>query len=229
MRKSPAVFVLLFIFIASCSSGRHTARQRPVEQDLPVGPIDAVASWYGSDFHGRPTASGEPFDMHALSCAHKQYPFGTRLKVVHKTNSRAVECVVNDRGPFIDGRDIDLSYGAAKEIGLIGPGISRVSLEVQGRDPSYIKPVRIQSQERRGSPFAIQIGSFTDSANAERLRAGLGLGYPDSYIQEVQVSGATYYRVRVGNFAQFSRAIEVAEQLGQEGYPTLIVKADLKI
>ncbi|MBI5847420.1 MAG: septal ring lytic transglycosylase RlpA family protein [Nitrospirae bacterium] len=196
---------------------------------MPGGPVEVVASWYGSDFHGKPTSSGQIFDMHLHTCAHKQYPFGTKLKVTHKTNNKSVECVVNDRGPFVKGRDLDLSYAAAKQIDLVGPGIALVLLEIQGRDASYIKPVRVQSSDRKGSPFAIQVGSFTDSINAVRLKVGLRLKEVNAYIQETEVKGVTYYRVRVGNFDQFSQAMETAEQLGQEGYPALIVKADLKM
>ncbi|MDP2158767.1 MAG: septal ring lytic transglycosylase RlpA family protein [Nitrospirota bacterium] len=187
-----------------------------------------VASWYGEDFHGKPTSSGEPFDMNALTCAHKEYPFGTKLKVTNMSNNKSVECIVNDRGPFIKGRDIDLSYAAARQIDLIAPGIASVLIEVQGRDASYIKTVKVQSSDKRG-PFAIQVGAFSDSINAVRLKVSLRLRYANTHIQEAEVNGATWYRVRVGNFDQFSQAMEIAEQLGQEGYPALIVKADVKM
>lgn len=220
---------LLLLFFSACSYSQQAVRQKPDQQDLPEGPVEAVASWYGSDFHGRPTASGQIFDMHLHTCAHKQFPFGTKLRVTHKTNNKSIECVVNDRGPFVVGRDIDLSYASAKAIDLIGPGIAPVLIEIQGRDLSYIKPVRVQSPARKGSPFAIQVGSFTDSINAVRLKVSLRLKYANAHIQETEVKGATWYRVRIGNFDQFSQAMETAEQLGQEGYPVLVVKADLKM
>ncbi|MEW6676132.1 MAG: septal ring lytic transglycosylase RlpA family protein [Nitrospirota bacterium] len=71
-----------------------------------------MASWYGPDFHGRPTSSGELFNMYALTCAHREHPFGTRLKVTNISNNKTVSCVINDRGPFVSGRDLDLSYAA---------------------------------------------------------------------------------------------------------------------
>src|ERR1700690_2008294 len=120
------------IFLASCSTTR-----KEVSPGISYERNYAVASWYGKDFHGRPTSSGEIFDMHAKTCAHKEYPFGTRLKVTHLANNKSTECVVNDRGPFIAGRDIDLSYAVAREIGVIGPETSRVLIEVNGRDESY--------------------------------------------------------------------------------------------
>lgn len=86
-----------------------------------------VASYYGPGFHGRKTASGERFDQNAMTCAHKRYPFGTRLTVIH--NGKSVVCRVNDRGPFIRGRDIDLSKGAAQAIGLTRAGVGRVTIQ----------------------------------------------------------------------------------------------------
>jgi len=77
------------------------------------------ASWYGREFHGKQTASGENFNMFALTCAHRDYPLGTKLRVSNPANGKEVECIVNDRGPLVTGRDIDLSYAAAKKIGLI--------------------------------------------------------------------------------------------------------------
>ena len=215
------LYVLLFT-IVSCAPSKYDIQQGKIAK------FYVVASWYGEDFHGRPTSSGETFDMNALTCAHKEYPFGTQLKVTNTANNKSVTCTVNDRGPFIKGRDIDLSYAAARQIDLIGPGTAPVLIEVQGRDASYIRTVKVQSVDKRG-PFAIQVGAFSDSVNAVRLKVSLRLKYANAHIQEAEIKGATWYRVRVGNFDQFSQAMETAEQLGQEGYPVLIVKADQKI
>ncbi len=166
--------------------------------------------------------------MYSKTCAHREYPFGTRLKVTNSSNSKSVECIVNDRGPFVEGRSLDLSYAAAKEIGLIGPGTGTVSLEVSGRDASYVKKVRIQAADRKG-PFAIQIGSFAESINAIRLKRALALKYGNVYIQEVELRGVTYYRVRIGNFDTITASLPTAGQLGQEGYPAVVMKADVKI
>jgi rare lipoprotein A len=166
--------------------------------------------------------------MYAMTCAHKEYPFGTRLKVTNIENNRSAECIVNDRGPFVEGRDIDLSYAVAKEIGVIGSGIARVLIEVNGRDNSYIRRVKVQTSEKTGL-FAVQVGSFSESINAIQLRAALRLKYANVYVQETEVKGMTYYRVRVGNYKDYNAALSVAEQLGQAGYPVLLLKADLNI
>lgn len=216
-----AVILSLSIVTGLCACS--TARQEVTPESSYV-----VASWYGPDFHGRPTSSGEIFNMYSMTCAHRAYPFGTILKVTNTANKKTVECIVNDRGPFVEGRDLDLSYAAAKEIGVIGPGTGRVFVEVNGRDSSYIRKVRVQAVGKTG-PFAIQVGSFSESINAIRLKKALNLKYGNVYIQEAEIKGSNYYRVRVGNFDVMSGALSTAEQLGQEGYPALVVKADLKI
>lgn len=203
----------------------------PVKYDIQQGKLAkfyVVASWYGPEFQGRPTASGEIFDMNSMTCAHKEHPFGTRLLVTNTANGKSVECIVNDRGPFVKGRDIDLSLAAARKIDLVSAGTAPVMIEVQGRDSSYVKTVKVQAVDKRG-PFAIQVGSFTDSTNAVRLKSALGLDNPNTYIQEIRLNGNTFYRVRVGNFDQWNAAMETAEKLGQEGYPALILKADIEI
>ena len=88
-----------------------------------------MASWYGKKFNGRLTASGKRFNMHAMTCAHKTLKFGTKLRVTNPDNNKSVIVVVNDRGPFIRGRDLDLSYGAAKKIGMVKKGVGRVKIE----------------------------------------------------------------------------------------------------
>ncbi|MDH5202638.1 MAG: septal ring lytic transglycosylase RlpA family protein [Nitrospirota bacterium] len=184
----------------------------------------AVASWYGPDFHGKPTSSGEIFNMYALTCAHRDYPFGTNLTVTNLTNNKSVNCIVNDRGPFVAERDLDLSYGAAKEIGLIGPGTVKVRIEYAGRDTQYVREVKY-IQGRRG-PFTIQIGSFKELPNASRLKMALELKYSKVYITEAEIDGSRYYRVRIGKFPAKEEASRYAKTLADEGYSVLITGYD---
>ncbi len=102
----------------------------------------SVASWYGQNFHGRQTASGQIFDMHSFTCAHKTYPFGSWLKITNLLNDKTTYCVVNDRGPFNALRDLDLSYAAAKVIDMIAIGICAVKVEYLGMNHKYIEAVR---------------------------------------------------------------------------------------
>jgi rare lipoprotein A len=185
-----------------------------------------IASWYGPEFHGKPTSSGELFDMYAYTCAHREYPFGTKLKVTHASNGRTVYCLVNDRGPFIDGRDIDLSYAAAKEIGLLNPGTGPATTEYAGRDMSFIRKVAYAPQS---GALTIQAGSFREISNAQRLKASLELKYSGIYIDKADVNGSTFYRVRIGRSLAKEDAISLAETLANEGYRVLITKYDERI
>jgi rare lipoprotein A len=96
----------------------------------PGGAQYGLASWYGRDFNGRPTASGEIFDMYAYTAAHRDLPFGTRVRVTNEANGRSVVVRINDRGPWVEGRILDLSYAAAKALGMLEAGVVRVRLEV---------------------------------------------------------------------------------------------------
>lgn len=115
----------------------RTTSLPPVTAPTPAAPVTPApvtmtgnASWYGKPHHGRLTASGEPFDMNALTAAHRSLPFGTRLRVVNLENDRAVEVRINDRGPGIAGRVLDLSYAAARALGAVGDGVIPVRMTV---------------------------------------------------------------------------------------------------
>lgn len=109
-------------------AARAVAAARPVPPSAGRSRVD-VASWYGSWHHGRPTASGEAFHMHALTAAHRSLPLGVCVEVAHLGNGRRVFVRVNDRGPYVPGRTIDLSYGAAQELGMVEDGLARVQVQ----------------------------------------------------------------------------------------------------
>jgi rare lipoprotein A len=127
---------------------------------------EGVASWYGHPYHGRPSASGEIYDMEKLTAAHRTLPLGSWVRVENLANHKTVDVRINDRGPFYDGRIIDLSHAGAKAIDLIGPGTARVRVEVislpAGSGPSL---------------FAVQVGAFREKSNAERLRQEMQTRY----------------------------------------------------
>lgn len=183
----------------------------------PRGTGYVTASYYGPKFNGRPTASGEIFDMHAMTCAHKKMPFGTKLRVTNPDNDKSVIVTVNDRGPFIRGRDLDLSFGAAREIGLIAKGVGKVKIEHIGRDMRYVKGIPESSHNVSGI-LSIQVGSFTEKANAVRLKDGLRLNYSDVFINTALINGRKYHRVRIGKFKNPDTAYSLAKKLAREGY-----------
>ncbi|HLC16700.1 MAG TPA: septal ring lytic transglycosylase RlpA family protein [Thermodesulfovibrionia bacterium] len=224
--------VFLFVFVSNCASHKPQTIEKlpPVYEPgsfelRELESSNVVASWYGKPFHGRMTASGEKFDMYAMTCAHKTLPFGTKLKVSNPDSGRTVEVVVNDRGPFIDGRDLDLSYGAAKEIGLVGQGVAEVRLSYLGRDESYRKKVRYSPFSSLG-PFTIQMGSFKVNENAMRIMKVLKAKYPDVYIRSAYVNDEKFYRVRLGRFSIRKEAARLAEILAYEGYDVMVTASE---
>ncbi len=217
--KNYILLVIALIFLGACSSGRVEVRVPPQPVIAPQGKTTMVASWYGKKFHGRPTASGERFNMYALTAAHKTLPFGTLLRVTNPSNGKSVVVKINDRGPFVEGRDLDLSYGAAKRLGMIQKGTSVVYVDFIGRDNSYIRPVKYVATE---GPYTIQVASFNDPINAFRLKRILKYTYDHVYIMKVRVKGTLYYRVRIGRFPSRSFAEEIARRLAREGYRVMV-------
>jgi rare lipoprotein A len=150
---------------------------------------EGLASWYGGKFQGRRTASGEIFDTRQLTAAHNSLPFGTRVLVTNLENGKSVEVRINDRGPFVAGRVIDLSLAAAAAIGLAGKGVVPVRLEV-------LAPGAAAGQGAAGQPgavyYCLQLGSFRQRANAEGLRERLqAAGFP----AELEAAGGGITRV----------------------------------
>ncbi len=163
--------------------------------------------------------------MYGLSAAHKTMKFGTKLRVTNPDTGKSVVVIVNDRGPFIRGRDLDLSYGAAREIGLVEKGVGRVRVEFLERDMRYVRRIPFV-QPGAPASYTIQVGSFTQRANALRLKKGLAYTYEDVSLTSVMIKRKKHYRVRIGEFSSYDDAYSMAEKLADEGYRTLIVKAE---
>jgi rare lipoprotein A len=152
------------------------------------------ASWYGTKFHGRTTSSGERYDMYAMTAAHKSLPLPTYARVTHRDTGKSVVVRVNDRGPFHDGRIIDLSYAAAVKLGMHKQGVAPVEVEALPPYQSLSGRVR-QTLGRTDRPFYLQVGAFRDLDNAQRLqqRLNASLDHP-IHID----SGGRVHRVRIG-------------------------------
>jgi len=184
-----------------------------------------VASWYGRDFHGKPTSSGEAYDMYELTAAHKTLPIPTWVEVTNVANGRKVIVKVNDRGPFVDDRIIDLSLRAAQELDMIDAGTARVRVRALGAPASFgnepsqmIADTAPQPQQRRGfsiiseaqadsvgagddvyHPNYAQVGAFSDRANAARLVEQLrDDGFGDSFMLTSGQGREQIHRVRIG-------------------------------
>lgn len=217
----PLVF-LFITFLNSCAPVRisqRTFKETPIKDGVQVG----LASWYGDDFHGRLTASGVVYDMYGVSAAHKALPFGTIVKAVNLKNNNELEVVINDRGPFVDGRIIDMSYGAAKMLDMVEDGVVPIRIEVIGRDDSYRRTVKGEISGE--GVYVVQIGAFLDASIAERLTSALSWNYDGVYIEKAEIGEKVFHRVRIGGFEGPAQAYEQAEKLAEEGYPVWITRS----
>lgn len=197
------IFVLFMM--AGCAGGYH--RTGPVTSEYPQ---QGVASWYGPSFHGNPTANGERYDMWALTAAHRTLPFGTLVLVQSVDTGKSVTVRINDRGPFIRGRVIDLSYGAARELAMIGKGTEDVILTIV--DPSSIgQPGNLSAGKTEN--YWVQAGSFATLAQAVSLREQLSNQYSHVRLKTVDLPSGQWHRVQIGTFHSHEKAKIVATEI----------------
>lgn len=182
------------------------------------------ASWYGKEFHGRPTSSGEIYDMHNMTAAHKTLPLGTYVKVTNLSNDRHTVVRVNDRGPFIKDRIIDLSYQAAKAIQLIGPGVAEVKVTALGKkvgesiSKGNPQPL-VELKELKTGEFTIQVGAFQDKNNALRLAGRLRVLFDYVNVtQYVDENNNIFFRLHVSKSDTLAKAGEYEKRLEDMGF-----------
>jgi rare lipoprotein A len=184
-----------------------------------------IASWYGIKFHGRKTSSGEIYNMHAMTAAHKTLPIPVDVHVKNLDNGRTAVVRVNDRGPFISGRIIDLSYAAAKKLGVKGPGTANVEISVlepgQKRPTSVVRTIPLSDQPEKDVPLYIQMGSFSSQLNAHNLVQDLiDANETSARISQLETDGGLYYRVRVGPLYDIDEANAIVRRLRGKGFQT---------
>ena len=206
----------LALFLAAACSSRPTPGPRTSEQVQPGWTEEGLASWYGGKdgFDGKPTASGEIYDSSLLTAAHRTLPLGTILDVTNLQKGKTVRVRVNDRGPFVRGRIIDLSRAAAREIELIGPGVGevRLTIVVSGVKREPVSPTGL---------WAVQVGSFADRTRAER------------HAERVRGAGQAVFlepyrglsRVKVGPYDSRKQAEEALDALQDAGFEGIVVPA----
>ena len=196
--------VLLFcqLWAVACSNNRRSSS--PTSLGVPIE--RGIASWYGPKFDGRRTASGERYDMTELTAAHPTLPFGTRVGVRNTRTGREVVVRINDRGPFSKNRIIDLSYAAAREVGVVGPGTASVEL--------YLVPVTGAPQR-----FTVQVGAFSEPERAVSLHREIARIYPEAVVD----SDGTWNRVQIGAFHEREQAETVRRELAILGVSSIVV------
>ena len=214
---SVAVMAAPALAILGCSTTSVTIPRPPTPPSIAKAPETSVvgtASWYGPGFDGHRTSSGAVYDQEGLTAASVIFPLGTRLRVTNLNNSRQVEVTVNDHGPYVKGRGLDLSHRAAQQLGFIGPGTARVRMDVL-QTPEGGPPL--------GQRYYVRIASYADPGRARSMRQRLAATFPDVQMAEAQVDGVTRFRVQMGAFSARDQAESRATKLAKLGYSPLVV------
>lgn len=219
--KNTVLFGMVLIIFMSFGCGskkssrgyRHSDELKNVDGYTQTG----LASWYGDKEHGNLAASGERFSKYDYTAAHKSLPFGTIVRVTNLENGKDVVVNINDRGPFIRGRIIDLSYSSAKSIDLVRTGVAKVKVEVisspSRRNENYFKPM-----------YTVQVGSFSSKVNAMGLKDELSSSITrDVRIESIEINEDMYYRVRVGMYSSKSKAESMKKKLRDYGYSGKVI------
>ena len=235
-RKLLCLAAAVCLSLAACGGEKRVKLPPPLP--AKVGWTQrGIASWYGHPYHGRLTSNGERYDMNQISAAHKRLPFDTWVLVTNLDNKKTLEVRINDRGPFIKGRIIDLSRAAAKKIDMLGSGTARVRIKVVAKPG---KRRRARPAARRSAPvksaagpcrskvyFGVQIGAFAALENAESLRdriaeryAGLG----PSRIVSSRLSAGTRHRVVIGRFSGRDAASKLRRRLRKAGMDGFVIE-----
>ncbi len=228
--------------VSACSHKTRAAVPAPVSSPpaassspnsvdaTPSSELEGLASYYAEPYHGRRTASGEIFDTYnGMTAAHRTLPFNTVVRVTNKTNSESVEVRINDRGPFVDGRVIDLSLAAAQKIDMVRAGIAPVKLTI-------VRPgdgARISASPATSSPassssamYAVQVGAFSNQQSAEDLKSRLSGKFHDISVQAVAINETTIYRVRIGKEPDLMSAQKLASELKKEDLSPFVVRVN---
>ena len=202
--KSLLLFISI-VFLFSCTRITY----------FPQGNAQTgLASWYGSDFHGKKTSCKEIYDMHALTAAHKTLPFQSHVKVTNLNNGKNVTVRINDRGPFVKGRIIDLSFAAAQRLGMVEDGVVPVRVQVL----SDISP------KKSTQKVFVLVGSFLVKKNADILKKKLQKNFENVHISRFEHSNLVYHRVIIKT-NRFSEAEEIAQRLFKTGFSPLVMEA----
>jgi rare lipoprotein A len=216
---SLSALTLAGLALTGCAKKHRVTAAAPVPPRAITGEIQSgetgLASWYGHPYHGRPAADGEIYDMEGFTAAHRTLPFGAWVRVVNLTNDKTVDVRITDRGPFVENRIIDLSHAAAQAIGLIGPGIASVRLDI----------LSVPAAASAGNWYGVQAGAFLDSGRAERLRASLEREYGPARLV-LRSGNPSLWRVLVGRVPSEEAASSLARRIRQESGTAFVVRLD---
>lgn len=238
--------VAVALVAAGSGCGLFRKGPKPLEP-VPGASQIGVASWYGPGFNGRRTANGEIYDQYALTAAHRTLPHGTWVEVTNLTNDRTVRVRINDRGPYVDDRVIDLSYTAAQRIDMLRSGIAPVRVEVVAADlvpdtvpvaavapppapvpapvppPAMVPVAAPPPVVASGGSYGVHVGVYADYERARREQRRLDGAVGPVRLALVDAPEARFYQLRVGPFASRAAAERAAQRLADLGAPALVV------
>jgi len=185
------------------------------------------ASWYGPNFHGKKTASGERYNMYSLTAAHKILPMNTYVRVKNLDNGRSLVVRINDRGPFARNRIIDLSYTAAKKLGIVGPGTAKVRITALGeaRLARNGRLLYTNKPDFKHGDFYVQVGAFRNASNAYALRERLSDRYKTVKVAKGYTKGLLYYKVQIDAPNNYNLARDFEKRIEETGFPAAFLVA----
>jgi rare lipoprotein A len=219
VRKIALPFSCLSLLLGLTGCNKKNIHVTPpnanVSSKPALGKKDRIgyASWYGDPYHGRRTSNGEIYNKNDMTAAHRTLPFDTLVNVKNLENGRKVNVRINDRGPFVKDRIIDLSLAAARQIDMVSPGTAKVSLDVMW---VVTNPF----------PWTIQVASLRQKDNAEKLQRRLQKYYSPVAIKKLNSKEGPYFRVLVGEYNNQQLASAALKQLNSMDYDGLIVRLD---
>ena len=218
------ILLLLILIPVVFACGKKGVSSYPGYEQKPSSPGYTIegstqiglASWYGIEEHNRYAASGERFSKHDYTAAHKTLPMGTVVRVTNLENGRDVIVKINDRGPFVGDRIIDLSHAPAQSIDMVQKGVVKVKVEVVStpstKTSNYFTP-----------EYTVQVASYRKQSQAASVKRRLDIEYSDVRVESIKIKGDTYYRVRVGRYSTKSDANNAASKLRRKGYTTRVI------
>ncbi|MFC2156224.1 septal ring lytic transglycosylase RlpA family protein [Acidobacteriota bacterium] len=208
IKSNTALKFLLIVALGVFGSTACTTIASAPKGDVQNG----LASWYGDDFHGKVTSNKEIYDMHAMTAAHKSIPFNTKVRVTNLNNKKSIVVRINDRGPFVKGRIIDMSFAGAKALDMVGPGVVPVRVETL----PHLSP---KSTQR----FVVQISSYIKISNARDLKRSLQKRYDNVAITTFRKDKQYFYRVRINAESQ-DDAKKILKRLQSDGIKAYILE-----
>lgn len=221
VQLAAVIATVLAIALAGCA--KKSRVNVPATSPAKIGGTETgIASWYGIPYHGRRAADGEIYDMEQFTAAHRTLPFNTWVEVTDLDNGKRIEVRITDRGPFVDGRIIDLSLAAARAIDMVGPGTARVRLKIipAPAHPPDFDPESSPLVER----YAVQAGAFSDRERAEAFAASLREQYKDTSVIDWGSRGGTVWRVLVARDLPLDDANQLATKVRESIGDAIVVR-----